>query len=252
MNYQNNMDAYSAYVQENRRIEKKEEKSKWLRIWFALSVFMLLLIWLYLSSLTPVETVKMEDPKKKLLEEASISKNILGEKSLIEPLSSNNKSTPSTTKEGLLVEKSSIKSLPTVTASIPAFVKKEKVDTKSELLEKTTKEVLLVEKSPIEPLSTIAASIPAIKSESLEKTKKLVVKVVKEELPVDLYHIYIVRKGESIYDIAAKQYGDTGMYLKIVNANKDLVNPNKIHEGEELFLPIVDESKSYSEILNFR
>jgi nucleoid-associated protein YgaU len=55
-----------------------------------------------------------------------------------------------------------------------------------------------------------------------------------------------------MYDIAKKQYGDTKMYVKIVNANLDLSNPHNIHEGQELLLPIVDESKSYSDILRFK
>jgi len=86
-----------------------------------------------------------------------------------------------------------------------------------------------------------------------ESTSKLgSVTVVEENSSVDLYHIYIVSKGESIYDIARKEYGDTQMYIKIVNANPDLTNPNKIREGQELYLPIVDESKSYSSILHFK
>jgi len=86
-----------------------------------------------------------------------------------------------------------------------------------------------------------------------ESASKLgAVTVVEENSSVDLYHIYIVSKGESIYDIARKEYGDTQMYIKIVNANPELTNPNKIREGQELYLPIVDESKSYSSILHFK
>ena len=55
-----------------------------------------------------------------------------------------------------------------------------------------------------------------------------------------------------MFDIAKKQYGDTGMYIKIVNANPDLSDPDNIYEGQEILLPIVNESKSYSEILNFK
>jgi len=75
---------------------------------------------------------------------------------------------------------------------------------------------------------------------------------LEENSSINLYHIYIVSKGENIYDIARKEYGDTQMYVEIVNANKDLENPNKIREGQELFLPIVNESKSYKDILHFK
>jgi len=75
---------------------------------------------------------------------------------------------------------------------------------------------------------------------------------LEQNISVELYHVYIVSKGETIYDIARKEYGDTQMYIEIVNANQDLENPNKIREGQELFLPIVNESKSYSDILHFK
>jgi len=92
-----------------------------------------------------------------------------------------------------------------------------------------------------------------INSSLKESTSKLgVVTTVEQNGSIDLYHIYIVSKGESIYDIARKEYGDTQMYVKIVNANQDLENPNKIREGQELFLPIINESKSYSDILHFK
>jgi len=90
--------------------------------------------------------------------------------------------------------------------------------------------------------------------ESLDKNSTLIEdeKSLEDNVSVELYHVYIVSKGETIYDIARKEYGDTQMYIEIVNANQDLENPNKIHEGQELFLPIVNESKSYSDILHFK
>jgi nucleoid-associated protein YgaU len=92
-----------------------------------------------------------------------------------------------------------------------------------------------------------------INSSLKESTSKLgTVTVVEDNSSIDLYHIYVVSKGESIYDIARKEYGDTQMYIKIVKANPELTNPNKIREGQELYLPIVDESKTYSSILHFK
>ena len=42
------------------------------------------------------------------------------------------------------------------------------------------------------------------------------------------------------------------MYIEIIKANPDFDNPNNIKAGEELLLPIVDESKNYSQVLNFK
>ena len=77
-------------------------------------------------------------------------------------------------------------------------------------------------------------------------------KIGQKELPKELFHLYVVSKGETIYSIALKEYKDRGMCKKIIKANPDLMNPNNIHEGQELLLPIVDESKSYSHILHFK
>jgi len=88
---------------------------------------------------------------------------------------------------------------------------------------------------------------------SIDKNNTILkVENIEQNVSVELYHVYIVSKGETIYDIALKEYGDTKMYKKILNANQDLKNPNKIHVGQELFLPIVNESKSYSDILHFK
>jgi len=101
--------------------------------------------------------------------------------------------------------------------------------------------------------SSIEKNTSLLKVATLEQNSSLKQEnLVEENVSVELYHVYIVSKGETIYDIARKEYGDTQMYIEIVNANQDLENPNKIREGQELFLPIVNESKSYSEILHFK
>ena len=101
--------------------------------------------------------------------------------------------------------------------------------------------------------SSIEKNTSLLKVATLEQNSSLKQEnLVDENVSVELYHVYIVSKGETIYDIARKEYGDTQMYIEIVNANQDLENPNKIREGQELFLPIVNESKSYSEILHFK
>jgi tetratricopeptide (TPR) repeat protein len=47
-----------------------------------------------------------------------------------------------------------------------------------------------------------------------------------------------VEKGESLWDIAVRVYGDAGQYQRILDANKDrITDPNKIYPGMELLLP---------------
>jgi tetratricopeptide (TPR) repeat protein len=47
-----------------------------------------------------------------------------------------------------------------------------------------------------------------------------------------------VEKGESLWDIALRVYGDAGQYQRILDANKDrLPDPNLIYPGMELILP---------------
>lgn len=50
---------------------------------------------------------------------------------------------------------------------------------------------------------------------------------------------YIVKAGDSIYDLAKKYYGDTSAYRKIYDANKRFIgsNPNRIKPGTVLILP---------------
>ena len=76
--------------------------------------------------------------------------------------------------------------------------------------------------------------------------------VVEKKLPLVMYHLYIVSAGETISSIAKSQYDDPTMSIEIIQANPDLENPNNIKEGQEILLPIVDESKSYSDILHFK
>ncbi len=50
---------------------------------------------------------------------------------------------------------------------------------------------------------------------------------------------YTVKKGDSLWNIAKKYYGDGSKYKKIYNANKKVIgsNPNKIKAGQVLKLP---------------
>jgi len=50
---------------------------------------------------------------------------------------------------------------------------------------------------------------------------------------------HVVESGESLSTIAKKHYDDAGKYLKIYEANKDVIgdDPNLIQPGMELIIP---------------
>lgn len=49
---------------------------------------------------------------------------------------------------------------------------------------------------------------------------------------------HIVSKGETLSKIAEKYYGDSGLYMKIFEANQDILkNPDLIKIGQKLRIP---------------
>lgn len=54
----------------------------------------------------------------------------------------------------------------------------------------------------------------------------------------DYYHKHTVQKGDTLSKIAKHYYDDASKYMKIFNANKDILkDPNLIHPGQELIIP---------------
>ncbi len=54
----------------------------------------------------------------------------------------------------------------------------------------------------------------------------------------DYYHKHTVKKGETLSKIAKQYYDDASAYMKIFNANKDILkNPDLIHPDQELIIP---------------
>ena len=52
---------------------------------------------------------------------------------------------------------------------------------------------------------------------------------------------YTVKSGDTLWKIAEKMYGSGGKYMKIFEANTDLLeNPDKIRPGQELVIPDID------------
>lgn len=53
---------------------------------------------------------------------------------------------------------------------------------------------------------------------------------------------YTVQSGDSLWAIAEKMYGSGGKYMKIFEANTDLLdNPDKIFPGQELVIPDIED-----------
>lgn len=183
MNYQENMTAYHAYVNENKDADRIERKNIW--IWLLLLFLLLLVVWTYFN----MENIENKTNTAKIVLVDKIEKKIVKE-------------------------------------------------------EKTLKKVSL--------LMPKITAVSRVNSENISAKEKVLSTELNEPVPSEMFHLYIVSKGENLHAIAEKQYGDRSMYIKIVNANLDLLDPNNIHAGQEILLPIVNEEKSYSDILRFK
>lgn len=50
--------------------------------------------------------------------------------------------------------------------------------------------------------------------------------------------MYVVKKGDSLSQIAKREYGDANKWRRIFEANKDKIkDPDLIHPGQELKIP---------------
>lgn len=80
--------------------------------------------------------------------------------------------------------------------------------------------------------SSSRAAIDKAKADMLKKQKE--VKKKAEEVKK-----HVVVSGDTLSTIAKKYYNDTGKYLKIYEANKDMIgdNPDMIKPGMELIIP---------------
>ena len=75
-------------------------------------------------------------------------------------------------------------------------------------------------------------------SSSKATTKKNEKKVSSSAKSKDAKRTYTVKKGDSLWKIAKKYYGNGALYTKIYDANTDKVaNPNLIYVGQKLVIP---------------
>jgi nucleoid-associated protein YgaU len=61
----------------------------------------------------------------------------------------------------------------------------------------------------------------------------------KEEEPEEKSEIYEIVSGDTLGGIAKKFYGKAGLYMKIFEANRDIIDdPNKIYPGQKIKIPM--------------
>ena len=283
MNYQNNMGVYYTYNQ-NKHKEAARKKRNTLISLLGLFLALLLFGWTYFNYFNGKSInnslLKSSDSKNDTSGEKAVSSNKSAEVNTITNVSGSKEASindlnittnilpKKLTELNALEDKelnlsenstavslasnelnSSMKNLSKITKNMNQEVnssQEKDLVTSTVTLTSTIKEL----NSSIENTSIITKSITQEANITEEKNTTKV--VVEKKLPLTLYHLYIVSAGETITSIAQHQYNDESMALEIIQANPDLENPNNIKEGQELLLPIVNESKSYSSILHFK
>ena len=61
----------------------------------------------------------------------------------------------------------------------------------------------------------------------------------KPEEPEEKSEFYEIVSGDTLGGIAKKYYGSAGKYMKIFEANRDIISdPNKIHPGQKIRIPL--------------
>lgn len=78
-----------------------------------------------------------------------------------------------------------------------------------------------------------------IKQEKPVATVTPVRSTVTSPAPVNQNKTYTVKRGDCLWNIAKKFYGNGSLYTKIYNANRDKIkNPNLIYTGQVLTIPV--------------
>ena len=61
----------------------------------------------------------------------------------------------------------------------------------------------------------------------------------KPEEPEEKSEVYEIVSGDTLGGIAKKYYGNAGAYMKIFEANRDIISdPNKIYPGQKIQIPL--------------
>ena len=279
MNYQGNIDAFYSYANENRKVSLVTRK----RIYSGVLLFLLLgfLIWAYFNIFHWGEQNKAVDANK-IEQHKGLDALTFGKSSKIETLEkeqkmiavkslenskNNEKSINTPIKESEVKKDNNVKEKIATLVTPMTATKINELNGSSMVMEKVAQ---VVENNLSVANNMVDKNVIVTASEVIDANISVLNKAVnivdtngttpsnsnsasnEPKVPMQLYHLYIVQKGETLYDIARKQYNDTSMYVEIINANPDFENPDNIKVGQEILLPIVEESKSYSQILNFK
>ena len=88
---------------------------------------------------------------------------------------------------------------------------------------------------------TVAAPEPAPIAEVAVEAEEVVVAEVAEAEAAVEGRTYTVQSGDTLWKISEAMYGSGGKYMKIFEANTDLLeNPDKIRPGQKLVIPDID------------
>lgn len=90
----------------------------------------------------------------------------------------------------------------------------------------------------VQPEPTVEAPIAAPDTPAAEA-----VEVVTETAATEAEkRTYTVKSGDSLWKISEAMYGEGSKYMKIFEANSDLLeNPDRIFPGQELVIPVLDD-----------
>jgi len=268
MNYTNNIDKYYIHSHYNSVKEKETNRNKVLWLFLLIGILLSGLFFLYKSYQFNEMTTTYENSevKKAKVTNSSVTGMAESQVTATEKIVSKKEETvpmiPSSAINSA-IEKLEIVESQKLTESIRESVLLDsKIDEKHNKIESAMKSSTALEtikSTSLLATETSKEQATATTSAILEKEKSTTAVVahgtdanVSKSLPTELFHLYVISKGETLYSIALKEYNDRGMYQKIIKANPDLENPNNIHEGQEILLPIVNEAKAYSDILHFR
>ena len=88
---------------------------------------------------------------------------------------------------------------------------------------------------------TVATPEPAPVPEVAVEAEEVVVAEVAKAEAADEGRTYTVQSGDTLWKISEAMYGSGGKYMKIFEANTDLLeNPDKIRPGQKLVIPDID------------
>jgi len=89
----------------------------------------------------------------------------------------------------------------------------------------------------------VGAPEPEVEPEVVVAEAEVVVEEVAVEKVEEAGRTYTVQSGDTLWAIAAEMYGSGGKYMKIFEANTNILeNPDKIKPGQVLLIPDLEES----------